>query len=386
MLNRRNLRIKVMQFLYALECQKGAFQQMAKEQSGAHFDPDLNSNEEQDIQTLKALKEETLKGFDLQFAKAPTTDSTHQPEIEAAIKDSLLTYENLLKEAQTSGLKHLVQETEWILSTYHKILWLPIAWNEIIISDWNKIVGEGKSAGTGYRNLSSNPVIKSIAENPEISKFVKKNKIGWDTEIISEWLRKIVQKDQVYLQYVKKTNPSSSDHKEIINHLFKKVIFKNEIMDGHMEENGLGWSENRGILKSMVIKTIKTYDEANKTIELINLSPNWSEDEEFYKKLYKEILTGDAELEKIIASKSKNWDKDRIAAVDMVLMKMAITEFTQFPSIPVKVTINEYIEICKAYSTPKSKQYVNGILDVLSSEMVREGGIKKSGRGLLDNK
>lgn len=386
MLNRRSLRIKVMQFLYALERQKGAFQQMAKEQSGAHFEPNFSSNEKQDVAALKTLKKETLEGFDLQFDKSPIADSTHQPEIEAAIKDGLLTYENLLEEAQKSGLKHLIQETDRVLSTYHKILWLPIAWNEIIVSDWNKIVGKGKSPGTGYRNLSSNPIIQAIAENPAISAFVKKNKIGWDTETVTDWFRKIVKKDQVYLQYVEKSDPLLSDHKEIVNHLFKKVIFKNEIIDGYMEENDLGWSENRGILKSMVVKTIKTFDEANQTIELINLSPNWTEDKEFYQKLYKETIKEDSELEKVIASKSKNWDTDRIAAVDMVLMKMAITEFTQFPSIPVKVTINEYIEICKAYSTPKSKQYVNGILDVLSSEMVSEGGIKKSGRGLLDNK
>jgi len=153
-----------------------------------------------------------------------------------------------------------------------------------------------------------------------------------------------------------------------------------------MEEHDLGWSENRGILKSMIIKTLKTFKEENNTINLINLSPNWSEDREFYQNLYKETIRGESKLEKLIAAKSKNWDTERIAAVDKVLMKMAITEFMKFPSIPVKVTINEYIEICKAYSTPKSKQYVNGILDVLSNEMTEEGSIKKSGRGLLDNK
>jgi N utilization substance protein B len=91
-------------------------------------------------------------------------------------------------------------------------------------------------------------------------------------------------------------------------------------------------------------------------------------------------------LEKIIASKSKNWDVERIAAVDFIILKLALSELIKFPGIPIKVTINEYIEICKAYSTPKSKQYVNGILDVLSNELMRDGTVKKSGRGLLDNK
>ncbi len=386
MLNRRSLRIKVMQFLYALERQKQAFQQMAKERSGSHFDPDQNVNEEQDLQALKVLKKETLVVFDRSFNGESDDLSDSAPEIQVAIKDGMLTFENLLKEAEKSGLKNLKDETDRISNSYIKILRLPIAWSEIIVRDWNRLVGEGKSAGSGYRNLASNPVIKAIEDNKEINAILKKNKIGWATETVAEWLRKIVRKDDFYLQYVEQPNPVLSDHREIINHIFKKIIFKNEVIDDYMEEHDLGWSENRGILKSMIIKTLKTFKEENNTINLINLSPNWSEDREFYQNLYKETIRGESQLEKLIAAKSKNWDTERIAAVDKVLMKMAITEFMQFPSIPVKVTINEYIEICKAYSTPKSKQYVNGILDVLSREMTEEGSIKKSGRGLLDNK
>ncbi len=375
-----------MQFLYALERQKEAFHQIGKEYSGGQFNPDLNSLEEQDLSTLKALKNDALNNFDLYLVPDKIESTTLLPEVEIAIKDGLIMYENLLKEAQKAGFKNLVEEAERILHAYHKILWLPISWCELIKEDWNRIVAEGKDAGSGYRNLLSNPVIKAIEKNEGIGGFVKKHKIAWDTHTSQDWLRKIVKKDPLYSEYIENSQPSIADHKEIVNHLFKRIIFKNEVIDSYMEEHDLGWSENRGILKSMLIKTIKTYKEDKNTIELINLSPNWSEDEGFYKKLYKETVEGDSELEKIIAAKSKNWDSERIAAVDMILMKMAITEFRKFPSIPVKVTINEYIEICKAYSTPKSKQYVNGILDVISIEMVSGGEIKKSGRGLLDNK
>jgi len=169
MLNRRSLRIKVMQFLYALERQKQAFQQMARERSGSHFDPDLNVNKEQDLQALRVLKKETLAIFDQSFNGESDDLSDSAPEIQVAIKDGMLTFENLLKEAEKSGLKNLKDETDRISNSYFKILWLPIAWAEIIVRDWNKLVGEGKSAGSGYRNLATNPVIKAIEDNKEIN-------------------------------------------------------------------------------------------------------------------------------------------------------------------------------------------------------------------------
>ena len=104
------------------------------------------------------------------------------------------------------------------------------------------------------------------------------------------------------------------------------------------------------------------------------------------KKLFSQTVEKEYELEQIIGKKANNWDVSRMAVTDMIILKMALTEMMIFPSIPVKVTINEFIEISKNYSTPKSKQFVNGILDVLANELSSKGIIKKSGRGLIDNK
>ena len=122
------------------------------------------------------------------------------------------------------------------------------------------------------------------------------------------------------------------------------------------------------------------------SFELQVLSYNWEEDKEFFKELFEATLDSGEKYTELIAAKTSNWDIERLAMTDRIILEMAVAEMTGFPSIPVKVTINEYIEVSKRYSTPKSKQFINGLLDALSKELTKEGAIKKSGRGLIDNK
>ena len=117
----------------------------------------------------------------------------------------------------------------------------------------------------------------------------------------------------------------------------------------------------------------------------MNLSANWQDDRDFAETLYKQTLADDAKSEKLIAESTQNWDVERVALLDKIILKMALCEMQLFRGIPVKVTINEYIEISKIYSTPKSKQFVNGVLDKLAQDLAASGDIRKSGRGLLDN-
>ena len=134
-------------------------------------------------------------------------------------------------------------------------------------------------------------------------------------------------------------------------------------------------------------KTVKVIPEEPDTdFSLIDLSPNWEEDRQFFEDLFDHTLEEDTFTDEVITEHAKNWEFDRIAATDKIIMKMAITEMLHFPSVPVKVTINEYIEISKQYSTPKSKQFVNGMLDVIAEHLKKSGSIRKSGRGLIDNK
>jgi N utilization substance protein B len=121
-------------------------------------------------------------------------------------------------------------------------------------------------------------------------------------------------------------------------------------------------------------------------LKLMPIAMNWVDDQFFFRDLYNLTLDNETEYETFIASQSKNWESDRVALLDMVLMKMALAEMIHFSSIPVKVTINEFIELAKEYSTPKSGTFLNGMLDSLSNRLIKEQVIRKSGRGLIDNK
>ncbi|RZJ59181.1 MAG: transcription antitermination factor NusB, partial [Hymenobacter sp.] len=173
---------------------------------------------------------------------------------------------------------------------------------------------------------------------------------------------------------------------ELVRHLYKDFVFKGEALPRYLEANDLNWEENRPIVRNLVLKTLKMLPyEADEKQELMNLSANWQDDRDFAETLYNQTLQDDAKSEKLIAESVQNWDVERVALLDKIILKMALCEMQLFRGIPVKVTINEYIEISKLYSTPKSKQFVNGILDKLAQDLAASGEIRKSGRGLLDN-
>ena len=150
----------------------------------------------------------------------------------------------------------------------------------------------------------------------------------------------------------------------------------------------MNWSENKSIVRSLSTKVIKTItgteDEADEILP--ELALNWEEDKEFFQDIYNFTIASEKEYSELIANTTKNWDVERIALTDRVILIMALSEMVNFSSIPTKVSINEYIDISKTYSTPKSKQFVNGLLDTLSKELTENGKIRKSGRGLIDNK
>jgi N utilization substance protein B len=180
--------------------------------------------------------------------------------------------------------------------------------------------------------------------------------------------------------------PSFEEDVLILDKIFKQLVIKSEAISNFMEERDLYWAENKSALKSMLKKTLKSLYEDSEHVELIELSANWEDDSEFFKKLYEETVANSDEYEELVGQYTKNWSKERITDIDMIILKMAVSEMLNFPSIPVKVTINEYIELSKNYSTQKSKVFVNGMLDKLSAELQKSGKLRKSGRGLMDNK
>jgi len=236
-------------------------------------------------------------------------------------------------------------------------------------------------------NLHRNQILEKLRNSPAYQAALAKNNVNLDDiELeIKEWFRDYVKPSEEYQAYIGIDQPTAEQDEEIVEAILKKIIFKNEVILNYFSEKDLNWTENKAVVRSLAAKVFKNVLNSEVS-DLPEIAMNWEEDKEFFQNIFNFTTERGAENRELIAQKTKNWDIDRLAFTDKVIISMAITEMQQFPSIPVKVSINEYIDISKTYSTPKSKQFVNGLLDVMSKELTEKGKIRKSGRGLLDNK
>jgi N utilization substance protein B len=155
-------------------------------------------------------------------------------------------------------------------------------------------------------------------------------------------------------------------------------------MLNELEEQSIYWNDDLDFAISMVIKTIKKFKSENDRNEYLMSLYKDEEDQEFTTKLFRKAINNEADNRKIIENYTKNWDVDRVAIMDVLIMQLALTELMEFPSIPVKVTLNEYIELAKYYSTNRSSTFINGVLDRITKDFREEGKIVKAGRGLLE--
>ncbi len=380
MLNRRSLRIKGMQALFAYQTNKVAEYNIHKKKAQDQFLPDLDSMEEQDKEALALDRDTTAKVFDIIHDKGiEAVPEDTKEEIIKEAKFFLSKWEDKAQEMILPVKKKMVNDLQSIYDEYIKLLVL-------IISVENEIGRQKRKRNITHNNFAKSGIIKALKNFEELEvERVKKN-ISWDDTLINTWYKEILKNEEFFQEYDDLNNPKIEDDIEFALTFYKQFIFKNEDINNYFESDDLNWAEDKTILRSMVLKTIKSIENENSTPLLMELSKNWEEDLEFLKELFDLALEHEDEYLDRIQSKSKNWEIERVAITDRILLEMAIAEMTHFPSIPVKVTINEYIELSKQYSTPKSKQFVNGLLDVLSVDLQKEGAIKKSGRGLLDNK
>lgn len=382
MLNRRTLRIKAMQSLFAYKHCKAANFELAKQQIHDAFLPDLNSMEVQDKVLLKKQDKEASELFKKHYKdKNPNVFEGSTAKINQEVIDAIkLYYKNLeqdrhaLKDEMLKGVLKLTGQYAWILQL--TVVLAKLATSEKV-----------KKGTPPYLNFIENKVIESIAKNNELATQLIKCTQNWEdyTEDLKSWLKNVIRKDEEFIAYLKLPDPTFEQDKELLLHVVKTLLFKSEMVNDFFELIDLRWSEDKAILKSLVTKTIKSIEESQE-FKLMELSYNWEEDLDFFKTIYDTTISQQDAYEELIAAKSKNWELDRIASTDIIMLEMALQEMVNFPSIPIKVTINEYIEISKKYSTPKSKQFVNGVLDVIAVDLQKQGVIKKSGRGLIDNK
>ena len=229
-----------------------------------------------------------------------------------------------------------------------------------------------------------NLFIKSLLNNAQYLGAIKKYKTSWsfDPELEKSLFMTLKASDE-YKAYLENPEQDLHSDKDLIKFIFKKVILKSTLAQQALEDLHINWQVDQDVLQAMIAKTLKNFSSTDSENQLAQISANWTEDKEFVLDLFQKTITNDAVFHQLIADKTKNWEADRIAMMDVILMKMSLSEMLYFTSIPIKVTINEYLEIAKEFSTPKSNSFINGILDKILEDLQKQNKIKKFGRGLL---
>jgi len=230
-----------------------------------------------------------------------------------------------------------------------------------------------------------NSLVLKIEESKELNKVSSARKVNWLGAENQEIFRKMflqVKDSETYFEFMENGLKDFEEDKKFALALFKNEIINSEFLHNYIEDKSIYWLDDIDLCCSMALKTLKTAA-PDKEISILSLYKEDDDEKEFILNLCRNTIEMDVENEKLIEILAVNWEVDRIAKMDVLLLKMALVELQTCSNIPTKVTMNEYIEISKFYSTPKSNLFINGILDKAISQLTKEKKIKKSGRGLV---
>ena len=217
-----------------------------------------------------------------------------------------------------------------------------------------------------------------LESNKMLNDFLEQQKKNWDDE--PEFLKKmytLITESQTYKDYMAAEEDSYQADREVWRKLYRTLIQDNSDLDALLEEQSLYWNDDKEIVDSFVVKTIKRFDEKNSSNQELLPEYDSEEDKEYARKLFRATILNGDEYQRYMSEASRNWDFSRLAYMDIVIMQIAIAEMVTFPSIPVSVTINEFVEIAKVYSTPRSAGYINGMLDAIAHHLIRAGHMMK---------
>jgi N utilization substance protein B len=231
----------------------------------------------------------------------------------------------------------------------------------------------------------SNRIIDQLERSESLRRASEDAKINWLGDENQEMFRKMfltIRDSETYFEHMENGAEGYEEDRAFAIDLFKTEIANFNLLYNFFEEKSIHWLDDIDLACSMVIKTIKGFDADEAQVEIMPLYKDKEDEQEFVRSLFRETIRQNEENEGLIDELTSNWELDRIARMDILLMKMAIAELKVFKSIPTKVTLNEYIEISKFYSTPKSNGFINGILDKAIARLEKDGVIVKMGRGL----
>lgn len=224
-----------------------------------------------------------------------------------------------------------------------------------------------------------NAFIRQLADNTQLMQYVEHNKLSWAND--RDLLRKLyaaITESEYYAEYMMRESVTYDDDRELWRKAYKNVIMKADYIDDVLEEKSIYWNDDKETVDTFVLKTIKRFDPANGAEQELMPEFKDEEDRDFALTLIRRAIENDKYYLSLISQSTRNWEFNRLAYMDVIIMQIALAEMLTFPEIPVSVTINEYVELAKCYSTPKSHIYINGILDNIAKRLISERKILKN--------
>jgi transcription antitermination protein NusB len=294
---------------------------------------------------------------------------------------------------QQSENQDLTTEEKFLLTNIYKLQDLYALMLELLVEikkEASRIIAISKKKHLATesdlnpnKKFINNRVFLSIENSPTILAYLKERKLDlWkENSDFVKILSKEIFKSEVYIEYMESSKNSLEEDKAFIETIYTNIIASNNKLYDFIEDTNIGWIDDFPLVNTSLLKSVSQLHK-DKYFKLAPLFRN-EEDEKFVLDLFRKVVLNHHKFTKDIDAKTPNWDSERIAELDLILIKMALVEFVYFPLIPTKVTINEYLEIAKDYSTEKSSVFINGVLDKLLREYEKENKIKKVGRGLL---
>ena len=235
--------------------------------------------------------------------------------------------------------------------------------------------------------FAKNAIINKLAENSALANYLEAGKLSWiNQEDMVKKLYRIMVETDMYGKYMNQQEESFNEDRKFIEEFYSIILMNFEDLFSYLEESSIYWNDDIDFVMSMVIKTLRKIKPTSTENMPLLAQYRDMEDKDFAKDLLRKAILNHDDTKKIIEAHLKNWDIERIAYMDILIMEMAVTEFLEFVSIPTKVSLNEYIELSKSYSTQRSSVFINGILDKILKDLRKEDKIKKAGRGLVGEK
>lgn len=237
---------------------------------------------------------------------------------------------------------------------------------------------EREGTETPSQHFAFNKFATQLEENKQLNLFMEDKKMSWENDV--EAVRKLcdqIERSPLYQEYMMSDAEDYETDRELWRRIYRTLIQGNEDLDAILEEKSLYWNDDKEIVDTFVLKTIKRFDPANKADQELLPEYDDTEDREYALKLFRSTILNADTYQRYMSETSRNWNFSRLAYMDVVLMQIAIAEMLTFPNIPISVTINEYVDLAKLYSTPKSGGYINGMLDAIARHLVDTGRLLK---------